>query len=217
MARSPEETTAWVAQVMAQKVGVEGVEQHSARSIRVSRSDYPPYVAGIISTQNVTAEDVAEALTIDPTIDIVINVPAQGTWRGPAIMAARAAGVAFGGMGDLQSCIRREDARGYVKPEFGFIERGLRQHDRVSGITREADRLFVIHRGGLVDIRVVALYEYELTAEHLREARDRYGQFDLVLISNPNGKPTQGARDVAVQLGVELHMFGSLLGRLNSP
>ena len=217
MVRPIEETTAWVVTVMAKKQGVVSVEQLSPRSIRVSREQYPPYVAGIISKLDVALEDVGEVLAADPTIDIIINVPAQGTWRGPAIMAAQAARVAFGGMADLQACIGREDPRNYVKNEFSFIERGLRQHGRVVNITREADRLFLIHRRGLTDVRVVALYEYELTAEHLRAARDRYGRFDLVLISNPNGKPTQAACDVANEIGVGLHMFGSLLRRLNQP
>ncbi len=215
MVRPIEETAAWVVAVMAKKQGVVSVEQLGPCSIRVTRERYPPYVAGIINKLNVAPEDVGEVLAADPTIDIIINVPAQGIWRGPAIMATQAAGVAFGGMADLQSCIDREDPRNYVKGEFLFIERGLRQHSRVVSTTREADRLFLIQRQGLADIRVVALYEYELTAEHLRAARDRYGHFDLLLISNPNGKPTPAARDVANQIGVELHMFGSLLGRLN--
>lgn len=215
MARPIEETTAWVASVMRQKTGVTSVEQLTARSIRVSRDEYPPYVAGIISQSSVTDEDVGAALAVDSSVDIIINVPAQGVWTGSAIRAAQAAGVAFGGMGDLQSCIQRQDPKAYVKAEFEFIDRGLRQHDRISSVTRDADRVFLVHRPGLPDTRVVALYEYELTAEHLRIARDRYGAFNLVLISNPNGKPTQGASEVARELGVELHMFGSLLGRLN--
>lgn len=217
MVRPIEQTTAWVTTVMAAKHGVVIVEQLSPRSIRVSREQYVPYVAGIISKHDVSPEDVGEVLAADPTIDIIVNVPAQGIWRGPAIMAAQAAGIAFGGMADLQSCIGWEDPRTYVKSEFLVIERGLRQHRRVVNIVREADRLFLIHRRGLIDVRVVALYEYELTAEHLRGARERYGHFDLVLISNPNGKPTQAAFDVAKTLGVEIHMFGKLLGRLNEP
>ncbi len=217
MVRFIEETTAWVASVMAEKHGVSGVDRLSPRSIRVSRERYPPYVAGIISKLEVVAKDVAEVLTVDPTIDIIINVPSQGTWRGSAIMATLGAKVAFGGMADLQSCIGREHPRNYVKSEYSFIEQGLRQHTKVVGIIREADRLFLIHRRALADLSVVALYEYELTEEHLREASDRYGHFDLVLISNPNGKPTKEAALFAVEKGVELHMFRSLLARLNQP
>lgn len=217
MARTIEETTAWVAQVMAQKAGVSGVEMVGVRSIRILRADYPPYVAGIVSTLRVSAQDVRDVLASDPTVDIVINIPPQGFWTGSAIEATQAAGIAFGGMGDLQSCIAKDDPRAYVKSEFAFIERALTQHTRVSGVTREADRLFLVHRRGGGDVRVLALYEYELTGEHLRTAQERYGRFDLVLISNPNGKPTGGAIHVAKELQVETYMLGGLLGRLNRP
>jgi hypothetical protein len=217
MARTIEETTAWVKQVMEGKRGVLGVDKVGERSIRISRAGYPPYVAGIVSKLSVSAQDVRDVLASDPTVDIVINVPAQGMWTGSAIDATRAAGTAFGGMGDLQSCIEREDPRAYVKSEFAFIERALRQHTKVCGITREADRLFLLHRHGAGDIRMLALYEYELTGEHLRTAHERYGRFDLVLISNPNGKPTTGAKSVAEELQVEIYMLGGLLGRLNRP
>lgn len=212
------QTTAWVAQVVSDKDGVEGVEQLSDRSIKISRRKYPPYRAGIISAYDVTDADVRAVLSVDAEVDILVNVPAQGIWQGTAIAAAADAGRAFGGMGDLYSCIGEEDPRTHVRPEFHFIERGLRQHNRVSEIVREADRLFLLKRtGDLPDLPVLALYEYELTAEHLRTARERYGDYSLVLISNPNGQPTQGARDLAQAMGVEFHMFGSLLGRLNRP
>jgi hypothetical protein len=200
---------------MREKQGVEGVEQISDRSLRISRNRHEPYVAGIISKRDVVADDVNAVVMENPEVDIIINVPSYGVWQGSGILAAQFAGVAFGGMGDLQSCIGQEDPRSYVKAEYGFIERGLRQHNRVQNITREADRLFLLHRNGLADVRVLALYEYELTADHLRTARERYGSFDLVLISNPNGRPTQGAARLAEALGIELLMFGELLGRLN--
>ena len=215
MARSISETTAWVAQIMREKRGVNDVDQVSNRSIRVSRDRYPPYVAGIISTWNVTDADVNAVLEEDPNVDIIINVPSAGVWQGSGIVTTRRAGVAFGGMGDLQSCIERENPSDYVKSEYEFIERGLSQHNRIQTIIREADRLFLLHRNGLPNIRVLALYEYELTADHLRTARARYGNFDLVLISNPNGRPTEGASDVAQTLGIELLMFRELLSRLN--
>lgn len=215
MARPISETTAWVAQVMREKQGVEGVEQISDKTIRISRNRNAPYVAGIISKRDVVADDVNAIVRENPEVDIIINVPSYGIWQGSGIFAAQLAGVAFGGMGDLQSCIGQEEPRNYVKAEYQFIERGLRQHNRVQNITREADRLFLLHRNGLPDVRVLALYEYELTADHLRAARDRYGNFDLVLISNPNGRPTQGAVRLAEAFGVELLMFGELLGRLN--
>jgi hypothetical protein len=200
---------------MREKHGVTGVEQVSDRSIRISRDRHPPYSAGIISKRDVIGDDVQTVLEVDPDVDIIINIPSVGVWQGTGIFATQLAGVAFGGMGDLQSCIAKEDPRSYVKAEYEFIEQGLRHHSRVQNIIREADRLFLLHRNGLPEIRVLALYEYELTTDHLRTARERYGSFDLVLISNPNGRPTQGAANTADALGVELLMFRELLSRLN--
>ena len=191
------------------------MEQVSDRSIRISRDRHPPYMAGIISKRDVVADDVNVVLNENPGVEIIINVPAYGIWQGSGIFAAQVAGVAFGGMADLQSCIGQEDPSSHEKAEYAFIERGLRQHSRVANFIREADRLFRVLRNGLPEVRVLALYEYELSAEHLRTARERYGVFDLVLISNPNGQPTQGAARVAEEFGVELLMWGELLSRLN--
>lgn len=217
MARAPEETTIWVASVMKAKAGVIGVEVRTPRSLVVSRKHFMPFAAGILATQIVTADAVADVLQQDPDVDIVINVPGSGLWRGDGIAATQAHGISFGDMGDLMRVIGREDVRGFVRSDYAFIDRGLRQHSRVTSVDREADRLYLIHRRGLPEIRMIALDPYELSGEHLREARDRYGGFDVVLLNNPNGKPTTSANDVAAQLGVEVHKFGSFLGRLNAP
>jgi hypothetical protein len=80
----------------------------------------------------------------------------------------------------------------------------------------EADRVYLVHRRNLPPLRFVMLKEYELTGDHARTARDRYGPFDAVLIDNPNGKPTTGAKEVAKGMGVGIFMRGQFLGRLNS-
>jgi hypothetical protein len=59
------------------------------------------------------------------------------------------------------------------------------------------------------------LNEYELTADHVRTARSRYGAFDAILINNPNGKATSAASDVAKGLRVGIFMWREFLGRLN--
>lgn len=217
MARAPEQTTAWVAGVMKGKVGVLGVDVRTPRSLVVARKDYAPYVAGILAAETVTAAEVADVLQQDPGVEIIINVPGSGLWRGDAIAATQACGIAFGDMGDLMRVIGREDVRGFVRSDYAFIDRGLRQHGRVASVDREADRLYLIHRKGLPDVRMIALDPYELSGEHLREARDRYGAFDLVLLNNPNGKATASANEVAAQWGVEIHKFGPFMGRLNAP
>jgi hypothetical protein len=96
-----------------------------------------------------------------------------------------------------------------------FVERGLCQHDRVLSFDRIFDRLYQIRRKGLPEITVAMLNEYELTADHLRTARDRYGQFSVAVITNPNGQATSSAEEAAETLGVEILKWRPFFGRLN--
>lgn len=77
------------------------------------------------------------------------------------------------------------------------------------------DRLYRISRNGLPDLTVVMPNEYELTADHLRTARDRYGQFSVAVITDPNGRATSSAEEAAHTMGVEILKWGTFFGRLN--
>jgi hypothetical protein len=111
--------------------------------------------------------------------------------------------------------VRCEDVRVYVRPEFHFVDRGLQQHNRVTNFEREADRVYLIHRLGLPDLRFVMLNEYELTGDHIRVARDRYGAFDMVLLNNPNGSATTEAKRLGETMGIDIFKWAQFLGRLN--
>ena len=213
--RAPEQTTAWVAETIAKITLVQEAVVVGPHSIRIMRDKLAPFVAGVISVPVVTPAIVQLVLDADPSIEILVNVPRESIWTGSAINAAAAMGVAFGGMGDLMSAVSDEDVRRYTRSEYDFVERGLRQHDRVSRLEREADRVYLVHRHGLPPLRFVMLKEYELTGDHVRTARDRYGTFDAVLLNNPNGKPTTGAKEVAKGMGVGIFKWGQFLGRLN--
>lgn len=218
MARTARDTTNWVAEQLRSKSGIQTVEVQSPCSLLLTRQKGPSFVAGILSEKAVRPEHVELALGGDASIEILVNVPKGGYWTGPAIAAASKHQIAFGSMKDLLSVIGREiPVREYERPEFEFVQRGLRQHSRVSQLDREADRLFLVHRIGLKPIRFVMLYEYELTGEHVRDARDRYGEFNLILINNPNGQPTGAATAVAESLNIEIHLWGEFLARLNKP
>jgi hypothetical protein len=106
--------------------------------------------------------------------------------------------------------------RGFQPKETEFVERGLRQHDRISSFDRIHDRLYRISRDGLPDLTVAMLNEYELTSDHLRTARDRYGKFSVAVITNPNGRATSSAKDAAETMDVEILKWGPFYGRLNT-
>jgi hypothetical protein len=188
-------------------------------TLRITRKKYGPFVAGIISVPIVTAESLQPLLDADSEIEIVVNVPKESLWTGTAIAAAAAQGVAFGGISDLMSAVSRnaENVREYTRREYEFVERGLNQHDRVSELEREFDRVYLVHRYHLPPLRFVMLNEYELTADHVRTAQSRYGTFDAVLVNNPNGNPTSGALEVAEDMGIGIFKWREFLGRLNRP
>lgn len=216
MPRSPEESTSWVAEKTRGMEGVEDVAILGPFSFRVTRVELLPFEVGVISTSSVTENHVQEVLASSSGIEILVNIPKESIWTGEAIRLADVHQIAFGGIGDLMRAVHSEDVRQYVRPEFLFVERGLRQHSCVSNYVREADRVYLILRHGLPDLKMVMLYEYELTADHIRVALERYGNFDMVLINNPNGRATTGAAELGRTLGVGIFKWGQFLGRLNS-
>lgn len=216
MQNSAEETTRWVGEKLSEMEEVHEVRVIAPNILWVSRKKHQAFVAGIISVSTVTAEIVQALLGADSRIAIVANIPKESVWWGDAITLASAQGISFGSLADLMAATgREENVRAYQRREYEFVERGLRQHNRVLELEREFDRIYLIHRRGLPALRFVMLNEYELTADHIRTARSRYGRFDAVLLNNPNGKPTASALEVAKTIGVDIYKWGQFLGRLN--
>jgi hypothetical protein len=209
------ETTEWVAANLRKAEHVTQVEVLSDQVLRVSRDKYAPYVAGIVSVKCVKVDDIMPLVESELGVEIIANVPKESYWTGEAIMLAQVHSIATGSYGDLLRVIDDEDVRAFQQKETAFIERGLRQHDRIVSFDRVHDRIYLIRRKGLPDVTVAMLNEYELTADHLRTARDRYGNFSLAVITNPNGRATSAANEAAQAMGVEILKWGAFFGRLN--
>jgi hypothetical protein len=209
------ETTEWVAANLRKAEHVTQVEVLSDRMLRVSREKHASYVAGIVSVKCVKADDIQPIVESEFGVEIIANVPRESYWTGQALSLARANGIATGAYGDLLRVIDVKDVRAFQQKETVFIERGLRQHNRIANFERVHDRLYLIRRNGLTDIMVAMLNEYELTADHLRTARDRYGQFSLAVITDPNRRATNAANEAAQTMGVEILKWGAFFGRLN--
>lgn len=209
MARSARDTTEWVAGILGENGLATETAVRSDSILRVSRERWPDFDVGILSERTVDAGEVEPF--VGRSVSMVINVPKYGVWTGRAIERLAEEEIAFGGVGDLMSATNQEDVRAYVSKEFRFVERGLQQHSRVTRLERIADRVFKVHRAGGIAVTVMVLNEYDLTGDHIRTALSRYGEFDVVLKSNPNGRITKGAYKVAQHLGVEAFKWGELL------
>jgi hypothetical protein len=213
--RTPAETTEWVAGNLRKAEHVSKVEVLSDQVLRVSRSKYAPYVAGILSAIRVEADAIRPLVESELGVEIIANVPKESCWTGGALTLAHSNNIATGAYGDLLRVIDIQDVRAFKSKETEFVERGLRQHDRISSFERVYDRLYRISRSSLPDLTVAMLNEYELTADHLRTARDRYGQFSVAVITNPNGRATSSAEEAAQAMGMEILKWGPFFGRLN--
>ncbi len=212
---TPAETTEWVAGNLRKAERVSKVEVLSDQVLRVSRSTYDPFVAGIVSAKCVEAVAVGTLVKSKLGVEIIANVPKESYWTGGALRLAHDNNIATGAYGDLLRVIGLQDVRAFQPKETEFVERGLRQHNRISSFERMHDRLYRVSRNGLPDLTVAMLNEYELTADHLRTARDRYGQFSVAVITDPNGKATSSADEAARTMGVEILKWGPFFGRLN--
>ena len=208
-------TTEWVAGNLRKAEHISKVELLSNQVLRVSRDKYAPYVAGIVSAKCVNEDVIRPIVEAKLGVEIIANVPKESYWTGGALRLAHNNNIATGGYGDLLRVIRLPDVRIFESDERRLVERGLRQHDRVSSFERLYDRLYRISRNGLPDLTVAMMNEYELTADHLRTARDRYGEFSLAVITNPNGRSTGSAEEAAQIIGVEILKWGPFFGRLN--
>jgi len=212
---SAADTTNWVADNLLEAEHVTAVDVLSDQVLRVSRDQHAPFAAGIVSATRVDEDVITPVIESDLDVEIVANVPKESYWTGGALRLARERSIATGAYGDLLRAIRVPDVRAYQPKETEFIERGLRQHDRISSYERVYDRVYRINRNGLPSLTVAMLNEYELTADHLRTARDRYGNFSVAVITDPNGGATSSAQEAAQILGIEILKWGPFFGRLN--
>ncbi|HUZ91472.1 MAG TPA: hypothetical protein VMU78_06190 [Methylocella sp.] len=212
---TPAETSEWVADNLRKSKDVSKVEVLSDQVLRETRSKYDPFVAGIVSAKCVEADTVRTLVKSKLGVEIIANVPKDSYWTGGALRLAHDNNIATGAYGDLLRVIDLQDVRAFQPKETEFVERGLRQHDRISSFERVYDRLYRISRNGLPDLTVAMLNEYELTADHLRTARDWYGKFSVAVITNPNGRATSSAEEAAGSMGVEILKWRPFFGRLN--
>jgi hypothetical protein len=219
MPRPPQDTTAWVATKITQLTDVIGSTVTTPFTFRVERKDRPPFEVLVLSYPQVTDTVLNPLLAAAPHVSFVVNVPKDGVWTQSGIAVAGHHQCAFGGIAELMSAIHHklDDVSEFVKKENAFVERGLLQHDSVSHFDQEYDRVYMVHRLGMKSLRVVLLNEYELTAEHVRTARTKYGPFHIVLMTNPNGTSTKDAKEAAKGMQIAILPWRQFLGRLSSP
>jgi len=147
--------------------------------------------------------------------DFILNVFKEPYITRKALEYAENHNFAIGGLGDAMRGFNEGSFQNYLNPEIKFILRGLRQHSRVVSVVRLDNRRFQIERHGQPSVKILALNDYDLVAENVRNALDQFSKFDAILKSNPNGKITTKAITAADAAGIKIYDWGGLLGALN--
>ncbi|NTE86114.1 hypothetical protein [Agrobacterium rubi] len=92
-------------------------------------------------------------------------------------------------------------------PQIQFPRRALLQHTRVKQVGFINDQLLTVrHDTGKV-LRIALVYNYDLAPEDMRNARERLGEFDLILKNNPNGSILDGVTEAAESIGAEVYEY----------
>ena len=167
-----------------------------------------------MSLESIDSEDLKQLLG-DEKVDFVLNVSREPYISAKALRFSNDNNFGIGGLGDLMRALRDHNLCNYVNPEVAFILRGLRQHTRVQNVTRMDNRRYNIERYDLPSVIIVALNDYDLTAESVRGAIDYFPKFKAILTSNPNCRRSKSSIIAASSAGIKILSWGEVLGYLN--
>lgn len=210
-------TGKWVAARLGDEPNVLSCEQKTSNSFVVIREELPP-VTVVTMSNGVIDKAGLEGLISHAggKIEFLCIVKKDFKIESAAMLLADETPFGIGGVGELKSALRMESPETYLGGDAAFIKKGLRQHDKVVCATRLDLRTYEIERvGALSTLVVVAINDYDITAEAVRDAFENRRQIDIILKSNPNGNISDGAHTVAEGLGAKVLRWGEFLGALN--
>lgn len=182
----PKRLSAWVADRLGDLEEVTSITVIDGTLITVSRKNMSPAQIACVKFDPLEADNLRSILNRYPDVQFILNILKNARSAGATFALATETGVAFGGMGDAMRALRMDNPNKYVHRKTEYIERILSQHARVVGFERLDDSRYRLIRKGLPGITAYIGSDYEVTAEAVRLAIDRYGEFDAFVTANPN-------------------------------
>jgi hypothetical protein len=173
-----------------------------------------PVQIATMSVETVRSTDLHE-LCASSEIEFALNIKKDALYDRSAIQFSESRPIGLGGLGDFYRAASERDFRKYLPKETRFILRGLRQHTAVTSVHRLNNRLYRVEHQSGQPMTVLALNDYDLTAESVRDGIDRFGTCDIILASNPNARASRESIAAARHCGVRVLKWRQLLGALN--
>jgi len=207
--------TNWVADKLVTKESLEVVGRTPENFLVVRSKDGPTFLVAALGLQDVIGAADVEPLFAGATKpQFVVNVPSKTLWSGAAIDRIHAASAAFGTLGDVSRAAYTENAGSYRDKNMGFFINAMKQHSNVSSVAYVYDTVFKADRKSGASLTVAVIDAYNMSAEDVRNAKARFGHFDVVVKSSSHGSITNQADAAAKTMGAQALTFGELMGRL---
>ncbi|MBO1418400.1 hypothetical protein [Streptomyces sp. FH025] len=190
----------------------------SDRRLLVQRRYSSPFtIAPVSGMENLTPSLVDEILD-DAPADVICLVPKASHYLWPARERAKERESDVQTMSEVFWTVTADDPRGFLNKNVAYARRVLRQHSHVQRVEMICEAsMKLIRVGRMPNVRLSVEYEYEFGSEALVKALEHHPGVNVVLNSNPNGKPTRAAMRHAENAGVRLLDMSSLMGILNRP
>lgn len=170
---------------------------------------------GVIGVRTeITASHVQSFFAGGSSPAFIVNIPTATPWRGDAIRLIHASDAAFGSLGELARAAYLEFPGSYRERESDFFYTAIRDHTNVSGITMVYEKVFRVERYRGDPLTIAMVNAYHVSAEDVRNARARYGNFDIAVKVSGYGSVTTAAEQAAATFGAQALTFGGMMSRL---
>lgn len=207
--------TDWVAEKLGERRDLKIVGRTPEDFLIVrSRSNYAFFVAALSVQNTIGLVDVEPLFVGTNKPQLIINVPSDILWSGAAIDRIHSESASFGRLRDVARVADTGDASSYRDRNMSFFINMLSQHPNVSGVSYIYENVFKADRMAGASFVVAVIEAYNMSAEDVRNARNRLGHFDVVVKSTSYGSITNQAEAAAKSIGAEALTYGQLMGRL---
>jgi hypothetical protein len=208
--------TNWVADKLAKEDRLKVVDRTPDDFLVVNAKDDYTFLVAVLGVQNVIQLRDVQALFAGATKPhLVVNVPSKTLWSGAAIDFIHAIPAAFGTLGDIARAADTKAAGLFRDKNMGFFINAMEQHTNVSAVSYIYDNVFGVARRNGASITVAVIDAYNMSAEDVRNAKTRFGDFDVVVKSSSYGSITPQAWAAAESIGAQALTFGELMQRLS--
>lgn len=205
----------WVVSKIDPREGLSVIERTPEDFLIIEYRGELRFPVAVIGIRDLILVDQVEPLfSYDTKPQMVVNVPSNTLWSGEAISLIHAAPAAFGTLGDVSRAARTGDVPNFRNKNWDFFERGIRQHSKVSKVNRIFDEVFDAELEDGTTRRIALVGGYHVSAEDIRNARDRFGKFHIAVKKTSYGSITAAADTAAESMGAVVVTFRGLLQSL---